>query len=55
MTVYDVESKEDCTVKKVTTKNHEVVVACDKVGIECLPVHYQAKINVIPKGDPCIK
>uniref|UniRef100_A0A671WGJ4 Ribonuclease A-domain domain-containing protein n=1 Tax=Sparus aurata TaxID=8175 RepID=A0A671WGJ4_SPAAU len=59
MIVYDVESTfkmKGCEVLNVSKQqDHKVVVACDKVGNKCIPVHYQAKINVIPKGGPCTK
>ena len=45
MTVYNVKSDTNCNDIKVTSAKRKVVVACDKVGEECLPVHYQAKIN----------
>lgn len=39
MEIYDVES--ECFVKNVTVRHHKVVLACDKVGQKCLPVHYK--------------
>lgn len=39
MKIYHVES--ECFVKNVNVHHHKVVLACDKVGRKCLPVHYE--------------
>lgn len=48
MKVYDVKSKKQggkCSIEYVHLKNDAVVVACDKVEGDCLPVHYEPYTN----------
>lgn len=47
MKVYDVtttKNNDDCTID-VQPRQTYVIVACDKVGNRCLPVHYEKYIN----------
>uniref|UniRef100_A0A671XL53 Ribonuclease A-domain domain-containing protein n=1 Tax=Sparus aurata TaxID=8175 RepID=A0A671XL53_SPAAU len=56
MTVYDVKSKHangQCTVTSLIHRQQEVVVACNKVGNVCLPVHYQGYENQQPTKQNC--
>ena len=56
MTVYDVRSKNangKCTVTSLTHGQQRVVVACNKVGNVCLPVHYEAYRSQQPTKQNC--
>uniref|UniRef100_W5LZL3 Uncharacterized protein n=1 Tax=Lepisosteus oculatus TaxID=7918 RepID=W5LZL3_LEPOC len=47
--LFEVESMKDnngkCLVKAVKIDNKHIILACDKIGNECVPVHYQANPN----------
>ena len=56
MTVHEVTSEyvnEECTVTRLRHRQQKVVVACDKVGNVCRPVHYQAYRNQQPTEQDC--
>lgn len=58
MTVYDVTSEWDecgcCKVTRLRRRQQKVVVACNNVGNQCLPVHYEKYNNQSPTNVPCI-
>lgn len=57
MVIYDVDSYIECNicyVSHVEPVEHRVIVACDKVGKRCLPVHYEKYNNENPGSVPCV-
>lgn len=58
MTTYDVKStqkKKHCTVVNVDVVSTQyVVVGCNKVGNDCLPVHFEKKVKTPRIGEPCM-
>lgn len=53
--IYDVMSKNNggCTVQKVKKNRRKVIVACDKVDNQCLPVHFEAYRHQMPSNRHC--
>lgn len=57
MDVYHVNSAQEktCEVKRVKLAKQKVVLACDKVQSQCLPVHYERYTHQNPGNLPCLK
>ncbi|CAK6975572.1 complement C1q-like protein 4 [Scomber scombrus] len=55
MLVYQVTSRNGCEIKKndVSDHNHHVIVACNMVGKQCLPVHYERYKDQRRGNIPC--
>ncbi len=57
MRVFEVKSfkmnRNVCIVKKIKRLKQKVIVACDKIGNSCLPVHFEKNDNQKQSNNPC--
>uniref|UniRef100_A0A3B4X123 Ribonuclease A-domain domain-containing protein n=1 Tax=Seriola lalandi dorsalis TaxID=1841481 RepID=A0A3B4X123_SERLL len=53
MRLYDVRSSHNCRCIRVRKYQKQVIVACDKVYNQCLPVHFERNSGQRPSNRPC--